>query len=299
MRKFLSLLALAPLVASCGGNAVTGRQGNINQGGLQTLMPAFNTLIAGLRPGAAPTLPTQGMPGGITTSAIREAAVPTCVTESPSTVVDKDNDGIALLKEYKFNCTNELSGTDTYKYSGTTKIEDTDDTKKWSLGGYKITFDSVSSYKGAKGGEGAYAYKGYWYSIAQGPATVYKSDYTAAIKSKLPAHPDQDMTLHSVWNMTVTGANETTPWLAGTWSGGGLYELAGTFYYEDAAGKRQTRTGANVTLEFKAVDLKYDQTCGEYYKSGSWLFKDGSGNTYEVRYDCTSKKAYLNGTLQP
>lgn len=298
MRKFLCFLALGPALASCGGSAI-GRQGNINQGGLQTLVPAFTTLLTSLRPGQAPTLPTQGMPAGITTSAIRNRAVAACVTETPSAPVDADGDGIALLKEYKYNCTNELVGANTYKYKGSTKVEDLDDTKKWSLGGYKVTFDSESEFEASAVNKGQYAYKGYWSSQASGATTVMKSDYTARVAAILPAHPTVDYSMRAVWNMTITGASETSPWLAGKWTGSGLYELSGTFYYENGSGSRETKTGSNVTLEFRSDQLEYDNTCAVYFKSGSWIFRDGSGNELKMVYDCQTEKKYLNGTLQP
>ncbi len=296
MRKILFFLVLGPVLASCGGASI-GRQGNIKQGGLQTLLPAFNTLMTGLRPGGSPTLPTRGMPSGISTSAIRTLAVPTCVTEAPTPVTDADSDGIALLKEYTYDCQNEVSSTDTYKYKGTTKIEDLDDSKKWSRGGYKITFNSNSEYSRSTGGSGKFGYAGYWSSTASGASTVYKGDYTAAVIQEDPTYPKQDFSIRGVWNMTITGADENSPWLAGKYSGGGLYELSGTFMYEEA-GKHETKTNANVTLEFKALDLEYDSTCTDFYKSGAWVFLDGSGNEYKVVYECTSNKKYLNGVLQ-
>lgn len=299
MRKFLLFLALGPVLASCGGRAI-GRQGNMNQGGLQMALPAFNTLLTGLRPGQAPTLPTQGMPAGITTAAIRPLAVPSCVTETPDTIVDKDSDGIALLKLYKYDCKNELVGTDTYKYKGTTQVEDLDDTKKWSLGGYKVTFDADSEYEAGPTAKGQYSYKGYWSSQASGASMIMKSDYTARVAAILPAHPTVDYSMRAVYNFVITGANDTTPWLAGKWTGSGLYELSGTFYYEnESTNARETKTDGNVTLEFRSDELEYDQACAVYYKSGSWIFRDGAGNELKIVYDCATSTKYLNGTLQP
>lgn len=283
-----------PLLLSCGGGL--SRSGQLTAANQQMMASQFVTLLSQTKPSGAPSLPTNGIPSGVTTSSITPMALDSCITVSPTAAVDADADGLAVERTYTFDCSSLNVGADKYSYKGTMKINDYDDTQKWVRGGYKVIFDSVSTYQLATSGyKGSYSHDGYYEAKASGSTYLMKIDMSSKITTEASTYPATDYTYTSLFNIAMTPESEATPWTKGTISSKGYYKLAGTFLDESPSGGHKATTGS-ATLEISTTDLIYDSTCTHYYKSGSWFLTDGAGKKLEVRYDCTTYKAYVDGT---
>lgn len=289
MQKYIAcaVLAAALGLSSCGKSLTA--TGTINQTTASEFARNFTDTLSKMKFDGAPTLPTQGVPSGITTAQFSPKAVNSCVTVSPDPGVDTDADGIAVERNYRFDCSSVVDGTSSWTYKGTMKIQDLDDSKKWSLGGYRIDFANSANFTDSGGSTGAYSYSGYWNMTTVGSDQVFTSDYTGTTTSKGTHHGDYSYSYRAVWKLVVTGDDPANPWLKGKHNSLGVYILEGNF---------PTETGTydgTATLEFKSVDLTYDNTCSQYFKSGYWQFVDASNNKLVIEYSCSTRKAYFNG----
>lgn len=281
---------LSGLLTSCGGGLAT--TGTLSSGSALMIAGGFVQMINNMKPNAAPTMPSQGLPSGVTTSAISASSATPCVTVNPDPGTDADNDGIAAERHYTFDCDSVISGGDTYTYKGTLDMTDLDDTKKWAAGGYTMSFDSTSTYEGTSG-TGTYGHVGTWKAYTSGDGIHFDSDYKFKVKGT-NEWGTVDYVMYSKWESTLHGVDETQPWDKGTYDFSGYYQFVGTFVDESAHGNHEIKDGT-ATLNVVGVDLVYDNACTKYYKSGSYKLTDAGGNTFEVRYDCTTAKGYLNG----
>jgi hypothetical protein len=298
MKNIHTLLILCSTfgLAACGGS--TGVSSALQAKQLSTLALAQ---IQGLKPNGAPSL--SQVPGANIGSTI--SLVATCVESTVASPVDADADGIPLNQTYKYRCKNEALGTSIYSFVGGYTIKDRDDTKKWMEGGYDGTYEYASELKspataGTPAFSGSYIGRGQYTAQKLGPSYVMDSTYSGSVKydsEGYVADYQYEGTWGSKWTPDSAVANM---WLKGT------SEYAGTWHYfgmlppqdEDQQARRNASKAAvyiDVTMKMYSENLVYDNTCTNYYRSGSWIFDFGDGHSFKWTYGCTTLKYYLDG----
>lgn len=303
--KYLKLAILCGIpfvLGSCvgGGGAVTTQSA-------PQVVTTFKTLITQLpRGNNAGTLPGDLAGGGVTTSAIESKDISrlSCDSVNPASPVDADTDGIALLKEYSFDCTDSISSTNEYTRKGSFKVIDNDDTIPGIKGGYKLEFDIDTwlvkdlTLNLTAGG----SYKGFWETTGTDTTSNYKSDYSGTYYGEF------DLSSHGLGQVSVDYAfshvsdvsfthDTVTPgaqWNTGTMEGTGSYSFSGTFLSESHS-SHSVETGS-ATMTWKAESVTFDTTCSKWYKSGAFYLTDVAGNVIKTEFNCSEVKVYLNGT---
>lgn len=291
---FTLLLTISLGFVSCGGGLSTS--GKLSAEQAPTVVNQFKQSLAAIKLGSAPSMAT-GAPTGVTTSsvsALTTSPLDACMSSTPTTTVDADGDGIAATKKYIFNCNDVLDSGYYRTYKGTILVEDTDDTKKWALGGYRFTYDaSFSSVSSTH--KDSTELSGYWDLEKQGSSYVYNADFTSKFYESNPGYDVQDYLYRGQWNIVITPTSESTPWTAGTQKINGNYQFDGQLSMETAPGNYKTVNGS-VVLSYKSQNLVYKSTCAQFYESGSIALNDASGNKIVITYSCTTSSTTYNGT---
>ncbi len=296
----LAILCVIPFfIGSCvgGGGAVTPESA-------PQVMTTFNTLVTQLpRGNTAGTLPGDLAGGGITTSAVesKDIARLSCDTVTPASPVDGDNDGIALLKEYSFDCTDSASQGSEFTRKGSFTVIDNDDAIPGIKGGFKYEFD-ISTWLVKSLTTGLTvggSYKGFWEHTGTDTTTNFDSDYTGSFYGEfdLPTtgKVNVDYTYKHKFDVSYThdSVAPSAQWNTGTMNGVGTYSFSGNFLAGSDGAYNVENGSAEMT--WKTENITFDRTCAKWFKSGSFYLTDIAGNVIRTDFNCTEAKVYLNG----
>lgn len=303
MMKISFALIAALAMSACGGStgATTAVQAKFlaNQA-----MGVINALRLNQKPSIS-SVPGAN-PGGQT---VFSFVAPTCVTQSPVSTVDMDGDSIPLTQTSSFDCSDQSYGVGySWGSKGEWKLEDSDDTKKWLLGGYKSSWDFDSYYvypsrtycsKTYPAGRVDYEGKGTFNLVANSAnAYIYTSNYLGNVVFVNSSYSG-DYTYEGQWSgKVVPSSTATNTWDKGSIEYSGYWQFVGNFPDEEEhQSNTQNHTRGNVLMTLKTTDLIYDNTCGAYYRSGSFEMDYGNGSTFKIVYACDSAdtKYYFNG----
>ncbi len=286
IKAILTVVCLVLL--SCGGD---GRK-PLDKTSANLVLTQFKTQLAGIpTSNTTPTMATNI--SGISLGALSTQAA-SCQTAAPNPAVDADGDGIALTKTYKIDCKDEVSGGSTFTQKGTIVFKDLDDTVKGVYGGMRGDYDlPLFSTKGADGKEFNYSHVGFWEYKNDGGTLNSISEYTGGIK-----YEEQGIKLNykftQKWKYSMIPDNAATPFDKGKMVIAGSFGMSGDFSIEDASGKPSAYNGTWI-ISYTGVDLVYDRTCTNFYRSGSHVISDNL-NKIEIVYACTTSTLYVNGT---
>ncbi len=233
-----------------------------------------------------------------------------CYTSSPATPIDADSDGIALLKEYSFDCEDFVSGENTFNHKGSYKSIDKDDTVAGDRGGYRFEFDIPSWYYKNNSENLLFggSFNGYWDTSGTNDSTKFKSDFKGSqyAEFEAPGHGilKTDYTYTYKWDVTFTPTlimvnsnSQVSQWAEGTMVGSGSFAIEGNFVNEKEEGgtvKFEVIDGT-ASMSWKAVDVTFKSNCAVWYKSGSHILTDVGGNKIEIKFNCSDAKIYFNG----
>lgn len=286
------------------GILLAGLTGCIGGGGQPLDENTANTVITSLATNVLSKLPTSAnapsLPnelGGISLSSQNiHSKAAACETITPAVLVDADSDGIAAEKKYTFNCTNLGVGGDRFTRKGELRVLDKDDTVAGLLGGLKVEFD-VSSFR-MESGDGSvadYTFLGAWDYEKQGTSLVSYSKFDGRFFYSSVAYDFKlDYKYGYTWDYKMTPNNSNQFFNSGTIEFSGEFVMDGEFYTEDQSGKHHSYSGI-WKINYESSNLSYDNTCSKWYKTGSIRINDGGSTVYELRYNCTEAKFFVNG----
>ncbi|MBL7544190.1 MAG: hypothetical protein JNL11_10250 [Bdellovibrionaceae bacterium] len=283
------LLTTCMSMLSCGGD---GRKPLDTQSG-SLVLSQFKTQMAGIpTSNTTPTMVGASMGlGGVSMSSFGAKAM-SCQTLTPNPTKDADQDGIAAEIVNTYDCTDTASGGSTYTMKGTVKFVDLDETVKGVYGGMRGEFNIPTITVTSGGFSFNYSHVGFWeYKNVDG-ALKSTSEYTGGMAAE--EHGMKlDYKYSQKWAYTMTPADKSKPFDAGTLDMTGSFSMTGDFVIEDSSGKHQPYNGTWV-ISYNTKDLTYDRTCSQHYKTGSFIMSD-SMNTMELKYECTKATLYVNG----
>lgn len=290
------------------GSCIGGTPSIVTTASAPQIMNSFSSEVLGKLPrgNSAAALPSLGG-GGISTSAVNAKVAPfSCYSSTPTTPVDADLDGIALLKEYTFDCSDFGSGGFTYNHQGTLKITDKDDSVAGLVGGYRYEFKMPQWYykNNTSGLSAGGSYSGFWEGSGTATSSIFNSDYTGSTYGEYDitgfGKGDYNYIFSYTYNTVIThdSVAASANWNTGTINASGTYAWNGKFLSES-----ETSPG---NYEFKIVDgaasmswqmsnVVFDHACTIWYKSGKVRLVDVGGNVIETIFACTTAKTYLNG----
>ena len=298
----LIFVFLSLLITSC-----VGGKGIVTEESASNVVASFKTVLDQLPKGNG----SSSTPIGMSVSRLSIRSVKSfanelsCYSSTPDLPVDGDSDGIYLLKEFSFDCSDFSSGGNSYNHKGYFKVEDKDDDIAGTKGGYRYEFDipfwfyTSDTTKLTFGG----SYKGYWDATGTDTTTNFDSDFQGRFYGEFEI-PGKDLvkvdyTYQYKWDVQYTH-NPTTgnsQWNSGTMEGGGAFSVSGEFLNEkEVNGVQQYEVvDGSANMTWKAVNLTFDSTCSKWYKSGSHRLEDIGGNILEIKFSCTTVNTYLNG----
>lgn len=305
MKKLLIIFgaSLSLSMVSCVGGG-----GVVTPSSAPQVVSTFKTLMAQLPQGnTTGTLPGDLGGGGVTTSSIESKDISrlACDTVTPASPTDADSDGIALTKDYKFDCTESNNGTSEFNRLGSFRITDLDDTVKGITGGYKFEFD-ISKWLVktlATGMTMGGTYKGFWKGTGTGTTSHYESDYMGSFYGEfdMSSHGlgivKVDYTFSHLFDIKYTHDDVASgvAWTSGTMEGTGSYSFAGNFLSESHNGDHSVKEGSAKML-WKTENVTFDKNCSKWYKTGAFYLTDVGGNVIKTAFNCTEVKVYMNGT---
>lgn len=244
----------------------------------------------------APTLP-DGLTGVTISSSNIKPLAAECETVTPATPIDGDSDDIPLEKNYVFDCTDLTVGESTFSRKGSLTISDKDDTIAGMLGGLRVDFDIEKfAFTTADGSEGNFTFTGFWDYILNSTSLVSESEFTGEVKFSSPAYEFKtDFEYGYNWDYTMTPdtASAVAFFTSGSVSFEAEYMMNGEFYVEVNNEHQSYSGGWKITMTTE--NLKYLNSCSKWYSSGKIKIQDGSANLYELEFDCTTAKFYVNG----
>lgn len=294
MKRTLIILAAMSLtgLTSCGGSGAQPLTGQA----VGVVLGALNTVLGNLpRSNSAPALPITGA----TTAALRGpvAAATDCETVAPATPVDADGDGIALSKVGTFNCTNTTVGTSRWTRQGSYEVSDLNDAVAGIAGGVRVEYNITNyNYEDlTTGSTYASSFNGFWNHLLNGSvweSTADVSGHSGSTSTTYRFVTDYDF--RYTWDWSQTPDNSGAPFTTGSQRFQGTYRLSGMFVHESAGGNHSQGQGT-FELEYYSRNLRYDSACAKWYTSGSIFVEDVTGNSFEIRYACSSASLYVNG----
>lgn len=290
------------------GSCIGGAPSIVTTASAPQIMNSFSSEVLGKLPrgNTAAALPSLGG-GGISTSAVTAKVAPySCYSSTPTTPIDADSDGIALLKEYTFDCSDFGNGGFTYNHQGSLKIADKDDAIAGIVGGYRYEFNMPQWYykNDTTGLTAGGSYSGFWEGSGTSTSSTYSSDYTGSTFGEFDItgfgkgeyNYIFSYTYETVITHDVVAANAT--WNTGTINASGTYAWNGKFLseHETSPGnyKFELVDGA-ASMTWQMTNVVFDQTCSIWYKSGTVRLVDVGGNVVETIFACTEATTYLNG----
>ncbi len=302
MKKHIAILFV--IAGSLSTVSCIGGGGALTADSAPQIMTTFATLVGQLPKGnKTATLPSDLNSGGVTVSSLEMKASPrlSCESSTPASPVDADGDGIALLKQYTFNCSSYVGSGYTYNHLGTFKSIDNNDSVPGLKGGYRFEFDiptwtstEISSDLTSGG-----SYSGYWEGSGTDTTSEYKSDYHGSyyadydIASLGKVSVDYDFShqfdVKYTHNSTAVGAN----WSSGSMEATGAFMFDGQFVDEDSNGVHRLKNG-QATMTWKTENVTFDSGCAKWYKTGRFLLTDTGGNKLRTEFNCTEVKVYFN-----
>lgn len=288
-----SILGLAAATGCIGG----GGEPLSEQTASTVMASVAANVVANLPTSNTASLPTNLAGGGVSLSSKKvKTLAAACESISPSTLVDNDNDGIAEEKTYTFDCTDEVSGSVSYTRQGDLSIRDKDDTEAGLLGGLEVEFNVTKFQSEDEDGNiYNYTFEGMWDYALENGSLVSNSDFTGRFYVE-PGTSDLiiDYSYSYTWDYKMTPDDESNFFTSGSIEYSGVFTMDGQFYTEDSSGHHNAYRGM-WSISYYSKDLTYDNTCSKYYRTGSLVMGDGSGSTYEIRYECSTAKFYING----
>lgn len=307
-RQTLQIVAGSMLVAmtavslsSCGGDdTLSGAGGSLQASQAAAVAGMFMTgsmgLNLNLKPTESPSLAQLGISGfsaGASVGTSVADPLANCTTITPSTVVDADSDGIAKEKNYVYDC-NDILLLDGFnvKSVGKISVKDYDDTKGHLEGGYRYEMEYQGASQKLPDYDTTYSHKGFFDGRRMGNSYVYQSEFTAGFAGS-ERGDKYDLKWRSNYSTTYTPEDLNDLWGAGRVQFAGYFGVEGRVNGQDFA-------EFNVAWELSTQDLVYDWANCNVFKSGKMFWTDGSGQRFEVQYNCSNYKMYFQGQeIQP
>jgi hypothetical protein len=285
LQGILSFACLTML--SCGGD---GRK-PLDATSASLVLAQFKTQMGGIPTSNMAPTTVSGLTG-VSASALSTKAF-SCYTVTPDPSTDADGDGIAAEKTYTMDCTDEPSGGATFTQKGSIVYKDLDETVAGVFGGMRMDFN-MPTFKITSGTGDSFNYShiGFWEYKNDGGVLKSDSEYEGGISGAYHGFT-MDYKYTQKWTYTMTPENSASPFTKGAMNMKGSFGMSGDFVIEDTGGAKQPYNGTWV-ISYTTKDLLYDNTCSQWYKSGSFFISD-SMNTMELRYSCTTSKLYVNG----
>lgn len=283
---FLALSCLS--VLSCGGDGRKPLDSTSSKLVLQQLKTQFAAIP---QSNTAPTM-VSGL-SGVSVSALRTHAV-SCYSVNPDPATDADGDGIAAIKTYTMDCSNEAMGGVTITQKGVITYRDLDETVKGVYGGMRGDF-SLPLFKVVDPSTGFafnFTHSGFWEYKNVAGKLVSSSDYTGSFSGEEHSYK-MDYSYSQKWNYVMTPDSTAKAFDKGKMEMSGSFGMKGDFVVE-VDNKHQPYSGTWI-IDFSTKDLVYDSACSLWYKSGSFVISD-SANKLEIVYACTTSKLYVNGS---
>ncbi|MCB9026738.1 MAG: hypothetical protein H6625_10500 [Bdellovibrionaceae bacterium] len=286
---FLSLLGLASSTGCVGG------------GGEPLTEETAGTIITGLASNALSIIPTSGnapaLPiAGITTSSNKfSTKALACETITPTILLDADGDGIAAIKNYSFDCTNESSGDSSITRKGTISITDKDDSVANLAGGLRYEF-AITKFRSEDtlGNISDNTYSGFWDFVFAAGKLTSTSEFNGSYFFESPNNNYlNDYNFAYTWDYSLIADDSNNPFTTGSVEFSGTYTMEGKFIVE--VNNQHKNYEGSWQVSYYSENLIYNSTCSRWYNTGSIKISDGSGSIYELRYSCNSAKFYVDG----
>lgn len=302
----LALAAASALLSSCGGRA--GPQSPAQALSAANLAAGFLTSVRfNNNPSTAISSAAQGFsgkPSPILLSAklaggVGAAAASCGYSSSPSysSRVDADSDGIPTTLSWAFDydsqsCGDPASST-RWKFKGSFVEKDLDDSQKWLVGGWTTEWEFTSS---ATYSSGRYQYvgDGIYTAKRSGNKINHVGDYQGTVTwtaGSLGGSFDYDGEFSYV--VTPDSLSDSLAHKTGAVQINGTWTYSGVFPEEDDSGD-MTDESIDVTFRATSVNLRYDDTCSKYWKTGEFRYDMGN-HLFRAVYDCTTVKYYFDG----
>lgn len=299
--KFTSLVMIllaASLMASCGGDPTsvgpTAASGSVSAAGARSLASAgtLTTMIANTKPNQTPSItssPVRGDEERTGVGTLSRGIYDNCASVTAANNTDLDSDGIKVHVAAQFNCSGVTSGTSTMSLSGSFDIADLDDSKKWSEGGYAITYDMTLGSLNSSGDKFETRFNGKYGAVNTGSTLMLSSEFYYGVVGS--EHGTAIVyNAHTKYDATFTPTNPASIYTAGSATHSGFYRIGGQY------GSGTNASELDVTLTYSSTNLTYDSACTYFYKTGTFTFADAAGNAITYEYACTSYTAKYNGT---
>lgn len=300
----LALVAAGTLsLSSCGGDdSLSGAGGTVQASAMGAAAAIFLGGNRGIDLEMNPSTSTpnlgqmgiMGLPSFFTPLAEEQNPFESCSSSSPAQTVDDDQDNIPKIFTQSYDCADITMG-DVYTYSakGEIKIQDLDDTKKYTEGGYRYDIDYSGTYTNAGFPyTNTYKHVGFFESRVVGGSFVYKSEFSAGFGGEVKGFPFEGR-WQSNYETVYTPEDVSAPWNQGKVSFNGYIALQGNFSHEP-----EDQGNYDVAWELSSNGLEYDWRspggCSTY-KAGSLTWKDGEGKRLVIEYNCTSRKIFYQG----
>lgn len=296
------ILSVGLFMVSCGGGGLSGPSGSLSADQATVVMSMISTGSMKIGPQAGGKMDLSGMgnlPTGVTASSLgaRSSGLGGCERVSEDTT-NADSDDYVLSRKYSWNCTDaDVSGT-SWSVVGDLEFKDKDDTKKNLIGGYVVAFDFDSGYRSTNA-DFKYTLVGTFEATASGSTSTFTSDYKSQVKGWFTEHGatvETDYVLQAEFKSSYTPDSIATPYASGSIVIEGLVGIKGLVGHETKS------EDVKVTWTLRSRNLKYNQTCTQWYDSGGvYELVDGSGNIFAINYNCSSPATYtFNGeTIDP
>lgn len=217
---------------------------------------------------------------GYTTSATSQFIdvsndLPGCTPNTSGDLADGDGDGLPVDGKYSINC-NESS----INVSGGYSVQDKNDSEKLPKGGFKVDINGMDANAHSEGITFTSSTEGIFESTFAATSAATKAEIFASASGG-----GQAMEVEYWLDTELTPSNMATPQVVGGASISGFVVIRSQ--------------GADFTLGVSTANLIYGGCVGNFFRSGTASFVDGSGNKAVVNYaNCVAAWTYNSQPLR-
>lgn len=280
-RKFLAVALLPMALGGCGGDGLTAT-GSVTTSQLSAIAGTMNTFVNKLiadKDGSLAEDPSAMV--GSTAVPIDFGSGPAISNYTACTEVtidkntDEDRDGIPVHVRNEADCRGVTIGTGTGDVTGYTELRDFNDNK---VGDFRVSY----GVKQLTFPDDLYDWNGTYELTSKGRDLITSSDIQ--LRVNIPSYRVKlDYTYRAQFDQTRTADDPSNPYKSGRMKFSGFYQFSG-FLGENEDG--QNLGNMNLVFKIEGEGLVYDDSCAQYFRSGSISFIDGGNNVYKTEFDC-------------